>query len=147
MCDKVADYYLPTFKVVSDWFAASRMIKTFDDTVFFNYDIFFLNEDSDNIIFSNNKVGILSVDLNNIKVYTKIDIYLDDATFDESDSETNIHLRLLAWCNRFKQQKTYKKHKQRINACSIASYERVELVHARRQKRKKEMEPFLISER
>ena len=147
MCDKVADYYLPTFKVVSDWFAASRMIKTFDDTVFFNYDIFFFNEDSDNIIFSNNRMGILSVDLNNIKVYTKIDIYLDDVTFDESDSETNIHLRLLAWCNRFKQQKTYKKHKQRINACSIASYERVELVHARRQKRKKEMEPFLISER
>ena len=41
MCDKVADYYIPTFKVVSDWFAASRMIKTFDDTAFFNYDIFF----------------------------------------------------------------------------------------------------------
>ena len=107
----------------------------------------FFNEDSDNIIFSNNKMGILSVDLDNIKVYTKSDIYLDDANFDESDSETNIHFRLLVWCNRFKQQKTYKKHKQRINACNIASYERVELVHGRRQKRKKEMEPFLIAER
>ena len=92
-------------------------------------------------------MGILSVDLDNIKVYTKSDIYLDDANFDESDSETNIHFRLLVWCNRFKQQKTYKKHKQRINACNIASCERVELVHGRRQKRKKEMEPFLIAER
>ena len=42
-------------------------------------------------------MGILSVDLNNIN--------LDDGKFDEDDSETIIHVRLMAWCNRFKQRK------------------------------------------
>ena len=42
-------------------------------------------------------MGILSVDLNNIN--------LDDGKFDEDDSETIIHVRLMGWCNRFKQRK------------------------------------------
>ena len=42
-------------------------------------------------------MGILSVDVNNIN--------LDDGKFDEDDSETIIHVRRMAWCNRFKQRK------------------------------------------
>ena len=42
-------------------------------------------------------MGILSVDLNNIN--------LDDGNFDEDDSKTIIHVRLMAWFNRFKQRK------------------------------------------
>ena len=39
-------------------------------------------------------MGILSVDLNNIN--------LDDVSFDEDDPKNIIHVRLMAWCNRFK---------------------------------------------
>ena len=46
-------------------------------------------------------MGILSVDLNNIN--------LDDANFDEDESEAGIHVRCMAWCNRFKYCKTFKK--------------------------------------
>ena len=46
-------------------------------------------------------MGILSVDLNNIN--------LDDANFDEDEFEAGIHVRCMAWCNRFKYCKTFKK--------------------------------------
>ena len=41
----------------------------------------------------------------------------------------------------------YKRDKQRINACSIAPSNMVGLVHIRRFKKKKEIEPFLIEEK
>ena len=46
-------------------------------------------------------MDILSVDLNNIN--------LDDVNFDEDDRETIINVRLLAWCNKFKQHKAFNK--------------------------------------
>ena len=46
-------------------------------------------------------MGILSADLDNID--------LDDVNFDEDDPETIIHVRLLAWCNIYKQRKSSKK--------------------------------------
>ena len=45
-------------------------------------------------------MGTLSVDLNNIN--------LDDVNFDEDNPETIIHVRLIAWSNRFKQRKAFK---------------------------------------
>ena len=49
-------------------------------------------------------MGILSVDLNNIN--------LDDVSFDEDDPKNIIHVRLMVWCNRFKQRKAFKQKKQ-----------------------------------
>ena len=45
--------------------------------------------DSGDTLFSCNEMNILSIDLNNIN--------LDDTNYDEDDSETIIHIRLLAW--------------------------------------------------
>ena len=45
------------------------------------------NEDSGNIIFSCNEMGILSIDLNNID--------LNDTNYDKDDPETIIHIKLL----------------------------------------------------
>ena len=45
----------------------------------------------------------------------------DDNSFDEDDPETNIYVRLLAWCNKLKKLKSLRKRKQRINACNVAS--------------------------
>ena len=59
------------------------------------------DENSGNVIFSSNKMGILSLDPNNINI--------DDINFDENDPETIIHVRLLAWCNKFEKRKAFKK--------------------------------------
>ena len=39
----------------------------------------------------------------------KKNINLDDDNFDADDPETIIHVRLMTWCNRYKQLKAYKK--------------------------------------
>ena len=54
-------------------------------------------EDSGNVTFSSDRMGILSVNLNKIN--------LGDVNFDEDDPETVIHVRLTARCNRLKQGK------------------------------------------
>ena len=57
-------------------------------------------------------MGILYVDLSKINV--------GDIDFDEDDAET-IHVKLIAWGNRIKQRKAFRKwYKQRIHACSMA---------------------------
>ena len=50
--------------------------------------IYFFNENSGNVIFSSDEIGILSVDLNNIN--------FDDYNFDEDDRETTAGDRLMA---------------------------------------------------
>ena len=57
------------------------MIKKLDDDLFSNYEIIFVNQDSNYTIFFSDEVGILSVDLNNIN--------LDDINFDEDDPDPN----------------------------------------------------------
>ena len=76
------------------------MIKERDVDLFFDDDIFFVNEDSINVAFLSDEMGILSVDLN--------DINLVDVNFDKDDLETITHIRLLVWHNRFKRRKILK---------------------------------------
>ena len=73
--------------------------------------------------------SILSVNLNNINLHNINNINFH---FDEDVSETIIHVRVMAWRNRFNQRKAFKKrYKQIINACSMASNKMVGLVHIR----------------
>ena len=69
--------------------------------MFTNDNIVFFDEDSGNVTFSSYKIVLLNVDLNNIN--------LDNVNSDEDDPETIIHVKLMAWCNKFKQCKTFKK--------------------------------------
>ena len=78
------------------------MIKERDVDLFFDDDIFFVNEDCINVTFLSDEMGILSVDLN--------DINLVDVNFDKDDLETITHIRLLVWHNRFKRRKIFKKY-------------------------------------
>ena len=77
------------------------MIKNFDTALFAGDDILFLVEDSGNVIFCSDEIGILNIDLNNIN--------LDCVNFDEDDSETMIHVRFMAWNNKLEQRKPFKK--------------------------------------
>ena len=69
-------------------FLQKTIIKRLDNAVFANNNIVFFDKDSGNVTFSNDEMGILSVDFNNINI--------DDVNFDEDDPETIIHVILLA---------------------------------------------------
>ena len=72
-------------------------------------------------------MGIRSVDFNNIN--------LGNATFYDDNLETMIHARLVAWCNKYKQRKVFKKRvKHEIHVCNMASKKILGLVCARRQR-------------
>ena len=65
MCDKAVDDCLAAVEFVSDWFVTSEMIKILFTVVYADENILLFNEDSGNVIFICNEMGILNVDLNN----------------------------------------------------------------------------------
>ena len=82
MCDKAADAYLPSLKLVLDQFFTNKMLEKLNEAVFCNNDIVFADIDSD------------IVNINNINI--------DDDNFDNYDSENITHIRLITRCNRYK---------------------------------------------
>ena len=101
MCNKAIDDFLLALKFVPDWFVTSKMIKKLLTALHADDNILYFNEDSCDAIFSCNKTGIFSIDLNNIN--------LNDANYDEDDPETIIHIRTLAWHIKFEKHKALKK--------------------------------------
>ena len=99
-CDKAVEDFLPSLKFISDWFSTSKMIKKLHNALIAD-DILFFDEDSGNVAFPSDEMGILSVDLNNIN--------LNDANVDEDYPESIIHVKPMAWRNRYKQRKSCKK--------------------------------------
>ena len=76
------------------------MIKEIFTALYTDENVLYFNEDSINVIFSCNGMGILYIDLNNIKV---------DNNFDEDDPDTVIHIRLLDGHIKFEKRKELKK--------------------------------------
>ena len=105
MCNKVVDYFISGIKFLPDWFVTSKMIKKLLTALFAGDKIFYFNEDSQNIVFSCNEMGILSVDPNNVSV----DILSVDTNYDENDPETINQVRLLAGHSKFEKRKELKK--------------------------------------
>ena len=86
MCDKAVDDFPPTLNFVLDWFVTSRMIKKL---LLLSMQIkVYFNQDSGNAVFNYNEMGVLNIDLNYIK--------REDKNFNEDDSGTIIHVRVLA---------------------------------------------------
>ena len=88
-CDEAADDCLAALKLLPEWFATSKMVEKFDNSSRANDDILFYNEDFDRVTFISNQRHILAVDLDKINLH-------NDNNFDEDDSDTIIHVRLLA---------------------------------------------------
>ena len=63
--------------------------------------ILYLNEDSDDVMFSCNEMGVLSIDFN--------DINLSGTNYAENDPETVINIKILAWYSKFEKHKAPKK--------------------------------------
>ena len=77
------------------------MIKKLFTALYPDVNIPYFDKDFGNVVFNCNEIGILNIDLNCIN--------LDDNNFDEDDSGTIIHDRLLAWYTKFKKAKNLKK--------------------------------------
>ena len=100
MCDEAVDDSLAPLKHILDWFVTSEMIKKLFITLYADENILYFNEDSGNVVFICNEMGILNIDLNNINL---------DNNFDEDDPDTIILIRLLAWHIKFEKRKALKK--------------------------------------
>ena len=87
MCDKAVDDSLASLKLIPAWFVTSKMIKELFTALYADENILYFNEDSGNVIFSCNEMGVLSIYLNNINL---------DINFCEDDPDAIIHVRLLA---------------------------------------------------
>ena len=89
MCDKAADDCLAALKFIPDWFVTSKLIKILFTALYADENIPYFNEDSGNVVYICNEMGILKIDLNII--------YLVDTNYDEEDPDTIINIRHLAW--------------------------------------------------
>ena len=100
MADKAVDDFLAALKLTPNWIVTSKMIKEFFTALHADENILYFNEDSGNVVFFCNEMGILNIGLNNINL---------DNNFDEDDPDTNILIRLLAWHIEFEKHKALKK--------------------------------------
>ena len=75
------------------------MLEKIDNVIFFNDDVVF-NTDSDVTLFSD-AMCLANIYLNSIS--------LDYVKSHDDDPETIIHVRVMVWCNRYKQRKACKK--------------------------------------
>ena len=87
-------------KLIPDWFVTSEMIKELFTALYADENILYFNEDSGNVVFSCNVMGIVNIDLKNINL---------GKSFDEDDRDTVIHIRLSAWHIRFVKRETLEK--------------------------------------
>ena len=71
-------------KLISDWFVTSKMIWKLFTALYADENILYFIEDSGNVVFNCNGMGILDIDLNNINL---------DYNFNEDDPNTIILIR------------------------------------------------------
>ena len=76
------------------------MVKELFTALYADENILYFNEDSGNVVFSCNVMGIVNIDLKNINL---------GKSFDEDDRDTVIHIRLSAWHIRFVKRQTLEK--------------------------------------
>ena len=91
-------YFLATLKLIPDWFVTRKMIKKLYTDLYPDESILYFNEDSGNVAFSCNEMGILNIGRNNINL---------DNNFDEVDFDRIINIRLLAWHIKFEKFKPF----------------------------------------
>ena len=92
---------MPALKSVRDCFVTSKILEKPDDVVFSQHDTDFDCIDSDIVTLFSDDIGLAT-------------LIIGDDDFDEGESTTINDVRLMAWCNKFKQHKACK-NQQRIN--------------------------------
>ena len=101
MCDEAVDDCLAELKFFPSQFVTSKMIIKPFTSLFADEKMLYFNEDSSDVTFCCNQMGILSVNLYNIN--------LDDTNYEEDDSDAIVLIRLLAWHIKSEKRKALKK--------------------------------------
>ena len=132
MCDKAVDDSLGALKLIPDWFVTSKTIKKLFTSLYVDKNILYFNEDSGNVKFSCNEMGILNIE---ILIIILIIILLKLIL---------IHIRLLAWHIKFGNAKNLKKISEELLLTAL---------HPKRwwnfcisEDEKKDIEPILLSD-
>ena len=76
------------------------MLEKLDKGVFSDDDVDLDDINSNIVTFFSDDMGLNTIDLNSIN--------FDNNNFNDDDPETIIHVRFMAWCNRFQQRKACK---------------------------------------
>ena len=100
MCDEVVDDCLEALEFVFDWFVTDKMLEKLNNALRANDDILFYNEDFNKVTFIACQIHILAADFDRIELD-------NDNNFCENDSDTIIHVRLLAWRSNFNKRKAF----------------------------------------
>ena len=61
MCNQANDDSLAALKLILDWFVKSKMIKELYAALYADENILYFNDDSGNVVFSCNEMGILNI--------------------------------------------------------------------------------------
>ena len=96
MCDIMVDACL-----YSCWFIRAKIFEILNEVVFSNDDKDLDYIDPDIVTFVSDDMGIKTISLNVIN--------LDDNNFNEDGREIVIHVKLIAWCIKYRQRKASKK--------------------------------------
>ena len=98
MCNKA----LAPLKFIPDQLVTCKMSKELYTALYADENMLYYNEDSVNVVFSCNQMGIFNKDLNNIDLSNN---------FDEDFRDTNIFIKLLGQHIKFEKRKAFKKDK------------------------------------
>ena len=99
-CDEAVDYFVAALKLIPDWFITSKIIKKNLTALHANENILYFNEDSGNVVFNCDEMGIFNIVLNIINL---------DNNLDEDDPDIMIVIRLLAWDIKFEKRRALEK--------------------------------------
>ena len=100
-------------KFILNCLVKSIMLQKLDNVVFFDHDIDLKDVDSSIAAFFSNDMGLDAIHLNSIKLH--------DDDFDDVDPNhpNFVLVRLIGWCNRFKQPETCKQCTRIINDLEV----------------------------
>ena len=103
MYDKAFDDSQLMLKLIRDLLVTSKTITELYAALYADESILHFDDDSDNVVFSCNKMSILNIDINNVSL---------DNNFDEDDPDTIILISLLAGHVKFLKGKAFLKKKK-----------------------------------
>ena len=86
MCDEAVDDSLVPLKLIPDLFVTSKMIKKLYTALYADDGFLFFDEDSGDVTFCSDEIGILSVNFDSVNF---------DNNFDNDDPDTTIFVRFL----------------------------------------------------
>ena len=100
MCNEAVDDSPVALKPIPNWFVTSKIIEKLYTALYADENIPYFNENSGDVTYCCNEMGILTTDRNNINLGNN---------FDKDDLDTIILIRLLAWHIKFEKHKALKK--------------------------------------